>query len=233
MAAHTGELLTMDPTFSQAVAEWQTFYFALGTAAATLTGLLFVAVSLHLEQMVGQEHPELRAMAYKTLVGFVNLLFVSLYFLMPRLTPPMLAGALVLTTVIAATILGRRTPLEARQIARTWGWRRFVWRFVLPEIAQAGILVVAVLLFFGQTGSLALLVPLLILLLGTNVLNAWDLLVQVGEEKRETAAQRDEHPQFRRLEQQLREVTRRQRQITRQQDDAAAHGGTPPPRRRG
>src|SRR5690349_5744791 len=94
----------MPTSFAQAVAEWQTFYFALGTAAATLTGLLFVAVSLHLEQMVGQEHPEIRALAYRTLSGFVHLLFISLYFLMPRLTPLPLAGALIVTTVAAAAI---------------------------------------------------------------------------------------------------------------------------------
>ncbi len=223
----------MDPTFSQAVAEWQTFYFALSTAAATLTGLLFVAVSLHLEQLAGPEHPELRAVAYKTLVGFVNLLFVSLYFLMPRPAPVALAGALILTTLIAALLLGRHTPLEIRLIQRTWGWRRFFWRFVLPEICQAGIVIVAILLYVGQTAALPWLVPLLILLLGSQVLNAWDLLVQVGQEKREDQADRlNEHPHVRRLEQQLREVTRRQRQITRQQEDAAAHGSTPPPPRR-
>jgi hypothetical protein len=223
----------MDPSFSQAVAEWQTFYFALGTAAATLTGLLFVAVSLHLEQVVGKEHPEIRAVAYKTLVGFVNLLFISLYFLMPRVTPLALAGALLVTTLVAATILGRQTPLAVHLIQRTWGWRRFFWRFVLPEICQAGIVVVAILLYVGQTAALPWLVPLLLLLLGSQVLNAWDLLVQVGQEKREDQADRlNEHPQLRRLEQQLREVTRRQRQITRQQEDAAAHGSTPPPPRR-
>jgi hypothetical protein len=223
----------MDLTFSQAVAEWQTFYFALGTAAATLTGLLFVAVSLHLEQLTGPDHPELRVVAYKTLIGFVNLLFLSLYFLIPRLTPPMLAGALILTALIAGVILGRHTPLEGRLIRGTWGWWRFLWRFILPEVAQAGIVIVAGLLYFQQLAVLPLLVPLLLLLLGSHVLNAWDLLVQVGQEKRTDQADRlTDHPQLRRLEQQLREVTRRQRQITRQQEDAAAHGGPPPPPRR-
>ena len=93
----------------------------------------------------------------------------------------------------------------------------------------------AVLLYFEQLAVLPLLVPLLLLLLGSHVLNAWDLLVQVGQETRTDQADRlTDHPQLRRLEQQLREVTRRQRQITRQQEDVAAHGGPPPsPRRRG
>ncbi len=225
----------MEPTFSQIVAEWQTFYFALGTAAATLTGLLFVAVSLHLEQFADTEHPKLRAIAFKTLVGFVNLLFLSLYFLVPHPTPFGLALALIVTSLIAGVILGRQIPLQVRVIRRSLGWWRFFWRFLMPELGQAGIVVVAVLLYFEQTTTLLLLVPLMLLLLGSNVLNAWDLLVQVGQEKREDQAeQQTEHPQLRRLEQQLREITRRQRQITRQQEETATRSGAPPvPRRRG
>jgi hypothetical protein len=223
----------MPTAFAQAVAEWQTFYFALGTAAATLTGLLFVAVSLHLDQFAGKDHPELQRVAYKTLVGFVNLLFISLYFLVPHPTPLLLAVALVLTSIVAGALLGRQVPLDRHEIERNWGRRRLLWRFVLPELAQGAITVVAILLYFREEAMLPLLVLPLNLLLGTNVLNAWELLVQVGQEKREEQAERDEHPQFRRLEQQLREVTRRQRQITRQQEDAATHGGSPPPRRRG
>lgn len=226
----------MDPNFSQTVAEWQTFYFALGTAAATLTGLLFVAVSLHLDQFSGEGSPKLRAFAFKTLVGFVNLLFLSLYFLVPHPTPLGLALSLILTSLIAGVMLGRQTSFRVLWIRKLGGWR-FFWRFLMPELGQAGIVVVAVLLYFDQTSMLPLLVPLMLLLLGTNVLNAWDLLVQVGQEKRVDAAeQQNEHPQFRRLEQQLREVTRRQRQITRQQEETAARSaGAPPlpPRRRG
>src|SRR6476619_6942395 len=103
----------MPTTFDQLIAEWQTFYFALGTAAAALTGLLFVAVSLHLDQFSGEGSPKLRAIAFKTLVGFVNLLFLSLYFLVPHATPLGLALSLILTSLIAGAILGRQTSFRA------------------------------------------------------------------------------------------------------------------------
>jgi hypothetical protein len=38
----------MDNTFSQALSEWTAFYALMGGAAATLLGLLFVAVSVRL-----------------------------------------------------------------------------------------------------------------------------------------------------------------------------------------
>jgi hypothetical protein len=34
-------------TFPELIKEWETFYLMVGTAAATLIGLLFVAVSIH------------------------------------------------------------------------------------------------------------------------------------------------------------------------------------------
>src|SRR4051794_7023448 len=104
----------MPTTFDQLIAEWQTFYFALGTAAATLTGLLFVAVSLHLEQFADKEHPELRTFAFRTLVGFVNLLFLSLYFLVPHPTPLGLAVSLIATSLIAGVILWRQNTFQGR-----------------------------------------------------------------------------------------------------------------------
>ena len=46
--------------FSQMVGEWETFYLLTGTAAATLIGLLFVAVSINIEPFQGKERPDLQ-----------------------------------------------------------------------------------------------------------------------------------------------------------------------------
>jgi hypothetical protein len=35
--------------FAQIISDWETFYLLSGTAAATLIGLLFIAVSIHIE----------------------------------------------------------------------------------------------------------------------------------------------------------------------------------------
>lgn len=223
----------MDPAFSPTVAEWQTYYFTFAAVTATLTGLLFVAVSLHLDQFTSPERPELRVLAFKTFVGFLSLLLAALYFLVPRQTPLGLGGPLVLTAVGALVIVWRDTPFSGALIRRTWGWRFFVWRALLPGLCQLGVLGAALALAAGRAEALPLLVPLFVVLLLASTHNAWDLLVQAGIERRADAAARAPgDPQLRRLEQQLRAITRRQRQITRQQEDSAAHSGPPPPPRR-
>ena len=62
---------------------WHEFYLMAGTAAVTLAGLLFVALSLHLDRFVEKSHEHLLALARVTLLSFTFVLFVSLDMLMP------------------------------------------------------------------------------------------------------------------------------------------------------
>ena len=56
---------------------WHDFYIVAGTAAATLVGLLFVGLSLHLRTVLSRV--EVRSLARVTLANFGFLLFVSLF----------------------------------------------------------------------------------------------------------------------------------------------------------
>jgi len=49
--------------FAREVARWHDFYMLVGTASATLAGLLVVARSLHLDKLVGDAHRGLKAVA--------------------------------------------------------------------------------------------------------------------------------------------------------------------------
>ena len=68
------------------VERWYEFYLMVGTAAVTLAGLLFVALSLHLEVLVQDRFSALLVVARSTLSTFVVLLIVSLMLLAPEPT---------------------------------------------------------------------------------------------------------------------------------------------------
>ena len=53
----------MDDAFSQALADWTAFYALMGGAAATLLGLLFVAVSVRLNIFHQREVADVRDFA--------------------------------------------------------------------------------------------------------------------------------------------------------------------------
>ena len=223
----------MDSLFAQAITAWQTFYFTLATVAATLMGLVFVAVSLHLREFTDKARPELQTLAYKTFTSFVNLLLYALFFLVPHATPLLLALTVGATALIALGTLGRRTPAFGRQVLQTWGRHFFFWRFLVPGTCHVLVAAVALTLYWGATTYLFGMVAALLVLLIVTARNAWDLLVQVGQEARTHPSRDEDDPQLRRLEQQLRDVTRRQRQITRQQEEAGRDLFPPGPRRRG
>ncbi len=71
-------------TFRAALERWHEFYLLAGTAAVTLLGLLFVAVSLHLEVIVRDDAAHLRAVAADAFANFVFVLLVSLTMLKPE-----------------------------------------------------------------------------------------------------------------------------------------------------
>ena len=64
------------------VQPWHDFFIIAGTAAATLVGLLFVGLSLHLRAVLSRS--EVRSLARVTLANFGLILFVSLFMVIPQ-----------------------------------------------------------------------------------------------------------------------------------------------------
>jgi hypothetical protein len=96
---------------------WHDFYLVSGTAAATLVGLLFVGLSLHLRAVLTR--PDVRSLARITLSNFALVLFVSLFMVIREpssAASSQLIGAGLVTVVVTAPSLvaaGRsraRTP---------------------------------------------------------------------------------------------------------------------------
>ena len=75
------------PLASSEAEVWRDFDVMAGGAAAALTGLILVAVSLHLKEILG--HPLHRDRAFTSLQGLVTLLLVAAI----ALTPQSLVGA--------------------------------------------------------------------------------------------------------------------------------------------
>ena len=82
---------------------WENFAVIAGSAAGALTGLLFVAVSLNRDRIVG--HAALRSEAGQTLVLFLLALLLSLLLVIPGTSPRLLGIVLVVVAVVSGAIL--------------------------------------------------------------------------------------------------------------------------------
>lgn len=168
--------------FSQLVHEWQIFYATIATAAATLVGLLFVAMSLNVGMFTGKKNIGLRMLSRRTLSNFLYIIIFALIFLIPRQLPiglglPLICNGIVglISTVSHLRVLFSSTPPGI--------FRRTA--LVHAAMALAAFLILIVVSFLvmarASTTSLYWLVAPMILLLISASLDTWSLLIRVRE----------------------------------------------------
>ena len=163
----------------QVVAQrWHDFYIVAGTAAATLVGLLFVGLSLHLRVILSRS--EVRSLARVTLANFGLILFVSLFMVIPQgsssVSPELIGSGVVSLTVIAPSLVA-----AGRSRTRTLRPYQLASRFGLSALAYVGVIIAGVLFGKGSDDTaFSWLVVIAVVLLVVSLRNSWDLLVSVG-----------------------------------------------------
>ncbi len=157
---------------------WDTFAVICGAAAATLTGLLFVAVSIRIAFIARSQ--ELRNRAAQTLSLFGMVLVISVLIAIPGQAYRTLGAELVVLAVSAGTglhILDRRAKGErSNQVIAP------VLEAVTPTTVTSLLLLAAgIVLVLGVHAGLYVLVgPVLVALVG-GVTSAWLFLTKITE----------------------------------------------------
>ena len=159
--------------FHEALAHWEAFYLMAGTAAVTLVGLLFVALSMHVAVLFRGEHARTREMAFQAFQGYLYVLVTALVFL----APPLSARTLGATYLLMNLVLLLRTVLRVRRFATKGDG---AWGLGMPIVGSGiGIALGAVIWSAGiPAGNLLLLPPLIVLASATRT--AWALLENVA-----------------------------------------------------
>ena len=168
-------------TYADALQSWHDFYVTVGAAAATLVGLLFVGLSLHIRMVVA--HHDVRSLARATLTDFFVVLLVALLVLAPAGNSSTLATWLIAIGVVSVLLVLRPALQGFRtRRQRALGLWVLITRFGLSALCLVGIGTMGVL--FGrrdyENGLNGLLI-LVIVLLVVAVRNTWDLLVTVAD----------------------------------------------------
>ena len=111
----------MDDAFSQALAEWTAFYALMGGAAATLLGLLFVAVSVRLNIFHQREVADVRDFAAFTFGTFLVAIAVAGFAIAPHAHRFSLALSLLLVSIAAfASDRLDLSPLDSLERPGSW-----------------------------------------------------------------------------------------------------------------
>ena len=157
---------------------WHDFFLAVAGAAAALTGLLFVALSLHIRYIVND--PTHRSMARGSLIGLVMVLILSLILLVRQ--PATWAG--IELAAIGAVYLVVEGAYEAITIRR----RRQVatgtiLRNVLGQVLSLGGLIGGIGLILHAGPALYAVAFVAITVVVWNLWSAWELLIGVADDE--------------------------------------------------
>lgn len=169
----------MNDEFAETLAAWHDFYLVVGTASATLLGLLFVAVSIDASVLVEQTSGRMRELANQAFWGLIYLLIFSLVFLVPHENSYGLGLTLLVAGLIGGVRVLRSAPGHWVARGETGLWR-FAWRFPIPALAYLLIIAVAVASLLGQTDWLDWLVLVNAILLSMAARSAWELMEALG-----------------------------------------------------
>jgi len=163
--------------------QWSTFATVTGGAAAGLTGLLFVAVSIRIEAIAKSQ--ELRNRAAQTLTLFVTVLLVTSVLSIPDQSERLLGlelAAIGVLTGVSHVILDRRAKAGSSERQDSVTNLASILDAVAPNAITSVLLLVAgLLLAFGLHAGLdVLVVPVLAALVG-GVVSAWLLLTKLAD----------------------------------------------------
>jgi hypothetical protein len=159
---------------------WQNFYVIIGTAAATLTGLMFVAMTLTARVRDRRSNETLGAFASPTVVHFCTVLLVAAIFSAPwqvLWNADLLLGLTGLGGVTYAVIvvLRARRQSDYQLVLEDW-----LWYTAFPIVSYIAFFVAAILLLVNPAPALFVIAAATLVLLFTGIHNAWDSVTYIA-----------------------------------------------------
>jgi hypothetical protein len=174
-------------TYPEWLGLWHDFYLIAGTAAVTLAGLLFVALSLHLDRLVEESHEHLLALARVTLISYTMVLFASMVMLVPPSSRRQTALMLAAMAVGGLVWIFRLTRGAQHHDEAGFSRAQVRKRLLFPTLGFLMMLLTAGGLMLGLSEMLYMMVGSICMILGNAAGTSWELLVQIAKHRRASA----------------------------------------------
>ena len=167
------------------LSHWQNFYMIMGTAAATLTGLMFVATTIiaGIDTHVPTANAGVAAFNTPTVVHFCAVLLLAGILSAPWQTfssLSLLLGLLGLGMVFYSIIVLRRMRRMPHYQSTLEDW---LWYMVLPLLAYISLIAAAIMLSANPAPALYIVSTAMGILLFIGIRNAWDNMTYLAVER--------------------------------------------------
>ena len=172
----------MHEAWTHQLESWHEFYLLVGTAGLTLTGLLFVVISLGPRVTADRHATSVRAFVSPNAVFFTTTLVVSSLFLVPGLSATMIGILLCLGTTASMVYLAYTRAHQQ--------WRHhklplldWIWFVGLPCLGYLLLLFAGVCFLVEVSFAMYGVAAGLVLLVITGIRNAWDLVLWTAKQQ--------------------------------------------------
>lgn len=164
------------PDLATLMQAWHDFYLLIGTAAATLVGLMFVSASVGGGYMTEERRPGIRAFFSPTIFHFAAVLVACLVLLAPKQSWEAL-GAILLGCGLAGLLYAGSVWRQMLQqgYLRDIDAEDRLWYARAPVVCYLLVAFAATLVLLQLPVGIDLLAATLVLLLLVGIRNAWDI----------------------------------------------------------
>jgi hypothetical protein len=173
MAAGLGETLH----------SWHDYFLLIGTASATLVGLIFIAASIGSSIFSERHRPGMQAFITPTVVHFSAVLVIALIVLVPTHSGPTLGAMLGLVGLVGLAYAAAISLRIARRlVGASIEMVDRIWYALIPVLGHLLVLAAAILIAVRPDAvSFDLLAAALAILLLAGIRNAWDMTLWIVE----------------------------------------------------
>jgi hypothetical protein len=162
---------------------WQNFYVIIGSAAAALTGLMFVVITLIVGTRVQRSSGSIAAFGTPNVVHFCAALLVAAILSAPwqeLWNAGVLLGLCGLGGMIYVFIVFRRArhQTDYQPVLEDW-----LWHTVFPLVSYTALVVAAMVLPGNPVPTLFIIGAATVLLVFIGIHNAWDTVTYLAIER--------------------------------------------------
>jgi hypothetical protein len=167
-----------------AIDQWWNFFYMCGSAAATLTGLMFVSVTLGATLINKDTLKQVDAFLSPLFFHFLHVFFLCCIFAVPGGDPKIVAAAAILsalwrlTTGIPKTVQVVHALTRAHE--RDVDLSDWTMTTVLPVVVYLALIAAGVGLLLGLPRAIDILAASCLVLLISSAKGAWDTLVSIA-----------------------------------------------------
>ncbi len=167
----------MPDSLSPLLREWHNFYLLIGGAAASLAGLMFVAISLGSGTITPKNLHGLRVFVNPTLIHFIYVLVAALVIVIPTATWTRLGILLMLVGLISTgRVIGMIPYLRQQHREHTIDTDDWTWYLIAPLVSYLLFVGTGIGFLLRISWALDGLAVASILLLIAGIRNAWDFV---------------------------------------------------------